>query len=299
MRLVAGQLNKYNTMKRPRLLPSRSSSFSTCRDSIESALLLCDSQKDDHNNDGSIDAIFLGGHHISDKGVERIVDGLEDHCMQKYRRLFLCDNRISLCGVHLISQSLKHNNTLIELSLANNAIGDSGASLLATSLKENDILEILNLENNGIGHEGTESIVSAMMHNTVLKYLVLSENPIGDVGATALLRCIRDTSSLQNLHNSNHTIVSIILKKVTLIKDGRILRDIKNSLKVNRMAGNLPQLAARQKILSCIRVDPLVLSRCNLGLPVMPQVLSPLACHLELETMNFTLKHFFGQIMPN
>ncbi len=282
---------------RPARLPSISSSFSTCRDSIESALLLCDTQHDDRNyDDGSIDAIFLGGNHIGDRGVARIVDGLEDYI--QYRKLYLCDNRISRNGVHLISQSLRLNKSLIELSLADNSIGDFGASLLATSLTENVTLKILNLENNRIGCEGTKSIAGAMMHNTVLQYLVLSENPIGDDGARALLRCIFDTASLKSLHNSNHTIISIILKKATCIKDGRILRDIKTYLKVNRVADNLQQLAAKRKIISCIRENPLLLTRCNLELVVLPHVLSLLASQLDLATMNVILKLLFDQVMP-
>mmetsp|Transcript_21515 Transcript_21515/g.43175 ORF Transcript_21515/g.43175 Transcript_21515/m.43175 type:complete len:147 (+) Transcript_21515:168-608(+) len=119
-----------------------------------------------------------------------------------------CHRVRSQYGVHLISQSLKHNTTLIELSLAGNSIGDTGATLLAASLQENNTLEILNLESNGIGCEGTKSIVDALLHNTVLRCLALSENPIGDDGAKAILRCLRDTSSLHNLlynskcHNS-------------------------------------------------------------------------------------------------
>jgi|SaaInl74LU_5_DNA_1037368.scaffolds.fasta_scaffold26012_1 hypothetical protein len=280
------------------------SSFSTCRDSIESALLLCDAQHDEHNNnDESIDAIFLGGNHIGDKGVARIIDGLEDYI--QYRKLYLCDNRISKYGVHLISQSLKHNTTLIELSLADNSIGDTGASLLAASLQENNTLEILNLENNGIGCEGTKSIVGALLHNTVLRCLMLSENPIGDDGAKAILRCLRDTSSLHNLYNSNHTIVSIILKKPH-IKSSKILRDIKSYLRVNRMASNIPQLAARRKLLLCVREDPTILTKCfvtirerdpDIGLAMMPRILWLLASQLDLATVNVILKLILDQIV--
>ena len=259
-------------------------------------MLLCDTRHDDNSNeDEIIDAIFLGGNHIGDKGVARIVDGLEDYI--QYRKLYLCDNRISRNGVHLISQSLRLNKSLMELSLADNSIGDFGASLLATSLTENVTLKILNLENNRIGCEGAKAIAGAIMQNTVLQYLVLSENPIGDDGARALLRCIFDTASLKSVHNSNHTIISIILKKVTFIKDGRILRDIKTYLKVNRVANNLHQSAAKRKILSCIRENPLILTRCNLEPAVLHHVLSLLASQLDLTAMNVTLKLLFDQVM--
>ena len=113
-----------------------------------------------------------------------------------------------------------------------------------------------------IGCEGTKSIVDALLHNTVLRCLALSENPIEDDGAKAILRCLRDTSSLHNLlHNSNHTIVSIILKKPH-IKSGKILRDIKSYLRVNRLASNIPKLAARRKLLLCVREYPSILTKC-------------------------------------
>ncbi len=279
-------------------LPSISASFSICRDSIESALLICDAQhNDDNDSDGSIDAIFLGGNHISDRGIARIVDGLDDYI--QYRKLYLSYNRISQYGVNLISQSLRCNKTLIELSLGDNAMGNEGARLLASSLKENDTLEILNLEKNGIGCEGTKAIVDAMLHNTVLQYLVLSENPIEDDGAKALRRCIKDTSSLLNLHRCNHTLLSIYLKKVTLVKDGRILRDIKRYLKVNRMSNNSPQIAATRKILMCVREKPWILTdyiirtredNPGLEMAIMPKILSLLASEPDLATMNIIMQ---------
>lgn len=282
-------------------IPSISASFSTCRDSVESALYICDAQHtdNDNDNDGGIDAIFLGGNHIGDRGVARIVNGLED-CIQ-YRKLYLCDNRISQHGVNLLSQSLRCNKTLIELSLGDNNISDEGARLLASSLKENDTLEILNLENNGIGCEGTKAIVDAMLHNTVLQYLVLSENPIGDDGAKALRRCIWDTSSLLNLHRCNHTLLSIILKKVTRVKDGRILRDIKSFLKVHRT-----QFAATRKVLLCVRENPWILIKYilrtrednpGLELAIMPRILSLLASQPDLATMNIIMQTSPGMFL--
>ena len=273
-----------------------------CLDYIESALFICDTQHSsgEDENDGNIDAIFLGGNHIGDRGVARIVYGLEDYI--QYRKLYLCDNRISQDGALLISKSLRHNKTLIELSLGNNLIGDEGACLLASSLSQNDTLEILNLENNGIGCRGTKAIVElGLMHNSVIQYLVLSENPIEDDGAKALLRCIRDTSSLANLYLCNHTLLSIILKKVTL--DGRILRDIKSYLKVNRMSNNSPVSAATRKILLYIKENPEIFIEYmvrirevnpDLELCIMPRVLSLLGNQQDLATMNIILQNSPG-----
>ena len=270
---------------------------SCCLDSIESALFICDAQKNNSSGDDdyNTDTIFLGGCHINDRGVARIVDGLEDYI--QYRKLFLCDNRISMSGALLISNSLKHNKTLIELSLGNNLIGDEGACIIASSLKENNTLEILNLENNDIGNRGVKAIVElGLMHNTTMQYLVLSENPITDDGAKSLLHCIRDTSSLTNLYLCNHTLLSIILKKVPVV-DRRILRDIKSHLKVNRVSNNSPSelSAAKRKILLHIRENPRSLIECmvrirednpDLELSLVPWILSLLCKHHDLATVN-------------
>jgi hypothetical protein len=229
--------------------------------------------------------------------VARIVDGLEDYI--HYRKLFLCDNRITQDGAALISQSLRCNTTLVELSLGDNSIGDEGVFFISASLKENCTLEILNLENNGISCKGIGYIVDAMLYNTVIQHLVLSQNPIEDVGAKALLRCIRDNSSLANLYLSNHTLLSIILKKVTLVKDGRILRDIKSYLKVNRMADNVH--VPTRKILHYIRETPHFLidyifkmrednNNPDLALCLMPRILSLIGSHHDLATINIILQ---------
>lgn len=270
---------------------------SCCLDSIESALFICDAQKNNSSgdDDDNVDTIFLGGSHINDRGVARIVDGLEDYI--QYRKLFLCDNRISMTGALLISNSLRHNKTLIELSLGNNLIGDEGACIIASSLKENNTLEILNLENNDIGDRGVKALVElGLMQNKMIQYLVLSENPITDDGAKFLLHCIRDTSSLMNLYLCNHTLLSIILKKVPVV-DRRILRDIKSYLKVNRVSNNSPSelSAAKRKILLHIRENPQSLieymvqireDNPDLELSLMPWILSLLCKHHDLATVN-------------
>jgi len=230
--------------------------------------------------------------------VARIVDGLEDYI--QYRKLFLCDNRISMTGALLISNSLRHNKTLIELSLGNNLIGDEGACIIASSLKENNTLEILNLENNGIGNRGVKAIVElGLMQNKMIQYLVLSENPITEIGAKSLLHCIKDTSSLKNLYLCNHTLLSIILKKVPVV-DRRILRDIKSYLKVNRANNSPSELsAAKCKILLCIKENPQSLieymvrireDNPDLELSLVPWILSLLCKHHDLATVNTILQ---------
>lgn len=237
--------------------------LSSCLDSVE-ALLESDAGTADDGEEfdrhgGGVGAIFLGGNHLGDKGVERIVDGLDDNC-REYYKLYLCDNRIGLQGAACISNSLRHNITLMELSLGNNHIGDEGAKDLASSLKSNGTLQMLNLENNNIGPVGTTALATALEHdNNSLQWLVLSENPIGDEGAKTMLQCIGNTTSFYHLERCNHTLLSIILKKVTLVKDNTTLRKIQCYLKINRLAVPSASLAAQRKILAHVKENPNVL----------------------------------------
>lgn len=236
-----------------------SSSISSCLDAVDQALYEGDYSDDGEEfvrDGGRVGAIFLGGNHLGDKGVARIVDGLEDPC-RDYYKLYLCDNRIGRLGALKISFSLKLNTKLKELSLGNNHIGNEGARHLASSLKDNNTLEVLNLENNSIGPAGTTALANALEHyNNTLHWLVLSENPIGDEGVKSMLRCIGNTSSFNDLQKCNHSLKSIILKKVTQVHDHTSLRKIQCLLKINRLSAPSLRLAAQRKILLHVKENP-------------------------------------------
>lgn len=244
----------------------KSSSFSSCLDSVEALfdtdIGLIDAEYDDNDDDGPRDggnenAIFLVGHHLGDKGCKRIVNGLQDPC-RDYYKLYLCDNRIGKLGSSYISELLKYNTTtLMELSLGNNHIGNEGAMQLSCALSVNNTLEMLNLERNDIGDHGVAALSSALEHdNNTLQWLVLSENPIGDGGASALLQCVGNTSSFGHLQRCNHSLLSIILKKVTQVIDTTVLRKINCYLKINRLSVSLARRAAQRKILMHVRDSP-------------------------------------------
>ena len=227
-----------------------SSSISSCRDYIGSILEFnvgtSHAADDGEEFEG---VIFLVGKHLRDRGVARVVDGLQDPC-REYSKLFLCDNRIGHLGASLISCALNYDSNLIELSLGNNHIGDEGAMHLARSLVHNDTLKTLNLENNNIGPKGFTVLSKCLEHhNTALQWLVLSENPIGDEGARALLRCVGNTFSFDTLLKCNHSLRSVILKKVTQVTGNVTLRKIDCYLKINRLSSPSSTLAARRKVL--------------------------------------------------
>lgn len=292
----------------------RSPSFSSCLDSVD-AIFESDApgmieDGDDgeafQRDGGRVGAIFLGGNHLGDKGVERIVDGLEDKC-REYYKLYLCHNRVGKIGASVVSNSLKHNTTLRELSLGNNHIGDEGARHLATALRDNCTLQMLNVENNNIGPAGVTALAKALEHNNdSLQWLVLSENPIGDEGANAILRCIGNMETFDHMYRCNHTLLSIILKKVSQVKDTTTLRKIQCYLKINRLSEQpmsfiLPLGSfAQRKVLEHAKENPNALLEyftamqgddCRKGLSLHPLILALLGYHDDLSTIYSILQN--------
>ncbi len=226
--------------------------------SIGSTIIENDVDAVDASDDGGEDfvrdggregAIFLVGNHLGDRGVARVVHGLQDPC-REYFKLYLCDNRIGRLGASLISYALEQNSNLTELSLGSNHIGDEGAVYLARSLGHNGTLRMLNLEKNNIGPRGITELSKCLeRNNTALRWMVLSENPIGDEGAMALLRCVGNTLSFDTLLKCNHSLRSIITKKVSHVTGNTTMRKIQCHLKINRVSAPSSTLAAQRKVL--------------------------------------------------
>mmetsp|Transcript_1427 Transcript_1427/g.3607 ORF Transcript_1427/g.3607 Transcript_1427/m.3607 type:complete len:308 (+) Transcript_1427:220-1143(+) len=286
---------------------SWSSLSSSCLDSVE-ALFQSDVGMIDANEDGEEfirdggheGAIFLGGNHLGDKGVARIVDGLHDPC-REYYKLYLCDNRIGHLGASILSYSLKYNTALMELSLGSNHLSDEGATYLASSLSVNNTLEMLNLENNNIGPSGVTALAHTLEHeNNSLHWLVLSENPIGDEGTMQILKCIGNSSSFDCMETCNHYLLSIVLKKVTKVKDTTLLRKIQCYLKINRLSVPSPRLAAQRKMLMQVNENPNALldffctmQRDDAGMVIYLKtcILALLGGHGDLSTSFVVLKN--------
>jgi hypothetical protein len=204
-------------------------------------------------------SIFFLSSHLSDRGLARITHGLE---LSKCYKLYLCGNNISARGAMLISTVIQSSHNIVELSLANNCIGDVGAEHISVALMNNKVLRMLNLENNGIGCKGANSLAKALSFPSSLRWLVLSENMITDEGVKAFLNnCVRNTQSIVTLIESNHTLFSVVLKKVHL-KDRTILRDLQHYLTINRIChsySNGLAIAIKRKIKICVHENPSLL----------------------------------------
>ena len=137
----------------------------------------------------------------------------------EYRRNFLLccfesEQKVNLQGIRMtdyfeieiISDSLKVNNTLIELNLSNNKITDEDAQKIFEAIQMNEALENLDISQNEIAHDGTLAICNCLMNNFTLCKLNLSKNHITDDEAKVLAEAIRESISLQELNVCNNWI---------------------------------------------------------------------------------------------
>jgi len=142
--------------------------------------------------------------------------------MENYRRR-LTNNDATLTEINLIregiindevkilSEGLRHNDTVTMIILRNNKIGDEGARMLARALHQNHTLARLNLCENMIGVEGAKAFERCLRVNRTLRYLNLRNNNIGDEGAISLANCLRQNNSIKNYALVNETLTELYL----------------------------------------------------------------------------------------
>ena len=139
---------------------------------------------------------------------------------EEYRENFLLcgfesEQRVNLQGIRMtddyfeikiISDSLKVNDTLIELNLSKNKITDDEAKLIFEAIEANETLQYIDISQNVIAHDGTLAICNCLMFNCTLCKLNLSNNHITDNEARALAEVIRKNISLEELYVCNNWI---------------------------------------------------------------------------------------------
>lgn len=133
---------------------------------------------------------------------------LNEHCGGRLETLnlshnFLCDRAAIHLAEAMMIMDLK---SLKRLNLSLNYIGVRGAEALAKVVASNSPLEHLLLTYNSLGDSGAELLASALKTNDTLLELNLGYNRITSVGMKALRMAVYDTSSLNSLVTSNHSV---------------------------------------------------------------------------------------------
>ena len=158
--------------------------------------------------DVSICNCNLGG------AVNILLSALFNRSADTLERLNLSEHRIGLRGIYLdkLVYTLQMKcRRLISLNLDDNEIGRNGCISLAKLLKnEESKLEELHLYDNSLDSDCAIILADALSRNTTLKRLGLRGNrKINTSGWAAILKLVCNTSSINNVIESNHTLRSV------------------------------------------------------------------------------------------
>jgi hypothetical protein len=147
--------------------------------------------------------------------------------------LFLQHNRIdSMDSASCLSRSLKSHTGIKNLHLCHCDLGSSpeilsvilhsdiiciildynnidslGAVKIAEYLESDPPMKYMSLENNGLNDDDVTLISQALKRNTNLEKIFFNMNNITSIGVKALLTCAFDSSSLNAISESNHTLI--------------------------------------------------------------------------------------------
>ena len=138
----------------------------------------------------------------------------------KVLELSLSSNTISGEGVQQILKIIEAITTLQSIDLSQNTISDDGILGISTCLKCNNTLTKLNLSSNKITNIGAKEFVKILQVNTTLQELNISKNWIDKEGIMGIVEgCIRNRTlhklvcTHNNLSQSELTTVTEYIKK--------------------------------------------------------------------------------------
>jgi len=109
-------------------------------------------------------------------------------------------------------EAIRGHRSLEELSLHSNRIGNAGCEALSTLLEDpNCNLHTLDVQTNQVGNEGATAIINSLSDNNKLKKLNLITNEFvdHDSARNAFIGLLCKTSSINDIHSSNHTLLQL------------------------------------------------------------------------------------------
>jgi hypothetical protein len=154
--------------------------------------------------DISLELQFFSIHHIRINNMDLA------HCLTRSLRSHTCINdlRLTHCDLgsspEIISVILQSNINYI--NLGSNNIDSLGAVKIAEYLEDDPPIEMLSLERNHLNDDDVILIAQALKKNTNLEMACLYNNNLTSTGVKALINCVFDSSSLNAISESNHTL---------------------------------------------------------------------------------------------
>jgi hypothetical protein len=205
--------------------------------------------------------------------------------------LFIHHNRIDdMESAHCLSSSLKSHNSIHTLhledcdlgsspeilsvilqsdvkriGLSSNNIDSLGADKIAEYLEGDPPIKELSLHHNQLNDDDAILISHALKRNTNLKEIFLHSNNLTSIGVKALLTCVFDSSSLNALSESNHTLARLVLYSGKAGQNGWLHDCIDRLLQLDR---------AEKIILALQDKDSLLQYLANVPVELIPEVLA-------------------------
>ena len=205
--------------------------------------------------------------------IHNRIDNMESaRCLSRSLRNHARINHIIMthCGLGssptILSIILQSYVSIINLS--NNNIDSLGAVKIAEYLEGDPPIEHLFLGHNRLNDDDAVLISQALKRNTNLRRIDLRSNNFTSIGVKALLTCAFDSSSLNAISESNHTLTRIIFFTDTRSYIPSHIDNLAGC--INRMF----DLNRTQKILLALQdKESLLKYLANVPLGLMPEVL--------------------------
>jgi len=206
--------------------------------------------------------------------IHNRIDNIESaRCLSRSLRNHARINQIIMSHCDLGSSPnilliiLQSNVSIINLS--NNNIDSLGAFKIAEYLVGNPPIEHLFLGHNRLNDYDAQLISHALKRNTNLRRIDLRSNNFTSIGVKALLTCIFDSSSLNAISESNHTLTRIMFFTDTRSYIPSHIDNLAGC--INRMF----DLNRTQKLLLALQdKESLLKYLANVPLGLMPEVLA-------------------------
>ena len=193
------------------------------------------------------------------------IDNMDSaRCLSRSLKSHACIDQLYLCHCDLGSSPeilmIILQSDVRSINLSNNNIDSLGAVTVAEYLERNPPIEALFLYHNHLNDNDVIFISRALKRNTNLKTIIMHSNDFTSIGVKALLTCVFDSSSLNAISESNHTLSTI---------------EIVHCRYVNGFIDRLLELNQTQKIIFALQdKDSLLQYLANVPVELIPEVLA-------------------------
>jgi hypothetical protein len=238
-------------------------SFSTTPTFICGEGILCLSKLVDVSS--NLQNFFLHHNRIDNiESARRLSRSLKSHASIHELHLTHCDLGSSPEILLVVLQS-----EVIYINLNYNNIDSLGAVKIAEYLEGDPPIEKISLNHNRLNDDDAELISQALKRNMTLTFLNLVRNNFTSFGVKALLTCVFDSSSLNALSESNHTLKE--MKVFSMWETNNLNHYINKLLCIDKLLN----LDRKQKITLALQdKDSLLQYLANIPVEVIPEVLA-------------------------